>query len=230
MKVCSPLGVVENRQLKKRLYLDGQYINVFDQYEAFTYEKLSQVPEYLTGEDCIMLTDLKSGYHQLKMHPETFPNLCIEFGGKVYYFTHLPFGLSSACRVYTVLMSEVYRPFRVYGQRMTSLIDNINALFAFPRGGTANHDHRAVTILQIMSSLGVFLSTAKCQFLPAPQGKFLGLVVNVTETRFEIPQDEVDYILGVIKGALDAPAVTQRQLAQIAGLLVSVEPAVYIVC
>ena len=78
IKVCSPLDVVENRQHKKRLILDAQYLNVFDKYEAFTYEKLSQVPDYLSGEDCIMLTDLKNGYHQLRMHEDTFQFLCIE--------------------------------------------------------------------------------------------------------------------------------------------------------
>jgi hypothetical protein len=88
VKVCSPLGVVENRQLKKRLYLDGQYINAFDRYEAFTYEKLSHVPEYLTERDCIMLTDLKSGYHQLRMHEDTFPYLCIEFGQGILIYPY----------------------------------------------------------------------------------------------------------------------------------------------
>jgi hypothetical protein len=88
VKVCNPLGVVENRQLKKRLYLDGQYINAFDRYEAFTYEKLSHVPEYLTERDCIMLTDLKSGYHQLRMHEDTLPYLCIEFGQGIQIYPY----------------------------------------------------------------------------------------------------------------------------------------------
>jgi hypothetical protein len=101
-----------------------------------------------------------------------------------------------------------------------------HALFAFPCGATAAN-HMAVAILNIMSALRFFLCTAKCQFVPARQGKFLGLTVNVAKTRFGIPQDKLEYILGFIQRALDAPRVTQRQLAQIAGLLVSIKPAVY---
>lgn len=106
---------------------------------------------------------------------------------------------------------------------MTSYIDD--ALFAFPQGVTANH--QAITILKVMSALGFFLSTRKCQFLPPLRGKFLGLTVNVVETKFEIPQEKLEYILGVIRGALRAPSITQRQLAVIAGLLISGRPAIY---
>jgi len=111
---------------------------------------LSEVAEYLGSEDCFMLTDLKSGYHQLKMHPDTYRFLCIEFGGQLYYFTHLPFGVSSACKTYTVLMSEVYRPLRQAGQRLTALIDD--ALFAFKDDEHARA--RALAIVKVMSALG----------------------------------------------------------------------------
>ena len=64
-----------------------------------------------------MLTNLRAGYHQVKMHPKTYHFLEIEYKGQVYYFAHLPYGLSSACRAYNVLtlMGEVYRPFRLKG-------------------------------------------------------------------------------------------------------------------
>lgn len=42
--------------------------------------------------------------------------LGIQYKGQVYsvgYFAHLPFGLSSACKAYTVLMGEVYKPLRL---------------------------------------------------------------------------------------------------------------------
>lgn len=51
----------------------------------------------------------------------------MEFEGQGFCFTHLPFGLSSACRVYTIIMGKVYRPLREFGFTLTYLI----ALFAF---------------------------------------------------------------------------------------------------
>lgn len=70
--VISGLGVVVNRMGKKCLILDARYINLFDKYESFSCETLSDVPRYLPSGDYIMLTDFKSWYHQVKMHPSTY--------------------------------------------------------------------------------------------------------------------------------------------------------------
>ena len=129
-----------------------------------------------------MLTDFKSGYHQIKMHPNTYRFLGIEFEGQVYCFTHLPFGLSSACRAYTILMGEVYRPFRENGQNMTYLIDD--ALYAFK--DQVQGQYQARTILMVLTALGFFLSIKKCQLQLGTTGRFLGLIVNTTQLRFEI--------------------------------------------
>ena len=69
--VINGLGLAVDRNGKKRLILDARYINLFDRYEGFSYEGLSDVPQYLQPEDYIMLKDLKAGYHQVKMHPST---------------------------------------------------------------------------------------------------------------------------------------------------------------
>ena len=98
-------------------------INLFDEYHSFSFESLADVPQYPKPDDFIMLTDLKAGYHQVKMHPETHRSLGVQYRGQVYYFEHLPFGLSSACRAHTIIMGEVYRPLRQRGQRMSYLID-----------------------------------------------------------------------------------------------------------
>jgi len=221
--VISGLGVAVERTGKKRLILDARYINLFDKYEGFSYESLSDVPQYLQPEDLIMLTDLKAGYHQVKMHPNTYRFLGIQYKGQVYYFAHLPFGLSSACKAYTVLMGEVYMPLRIKGQRMSFLIDD--AFFAWH--GKQEAKRQAIIVLMILTALGLFLSISKCQLLALPTGKFLGLIVNAPERKFEIPIDKKEYILKLIEEALQANQLTARQLARIAGVLLSVKEAVH---
>ena len=51
-------------------YIILRYINFFDEYSSFSYERLSDVPQYVRPGDFICLTDFKSGYHQLKMHAD----------------------------------------------------------------------------------------------------------------------------------------------------------------
>ena len=221
--VISGLGVAVERTGKKRLILDARYINLFDKYEGFSYESLSDVPQYLRPEDFIMLTDLKAGYHQVKMHPNTYRFLGIQYKGQVYYFAHLPFGLSSACKAYTVLMGEVYKPLRVKGQRMSFLIDD--AFFVWH--GKQEAKRQAIIVLMILTALGLFLSIPKCQLLAKPTGKFLGLIVNAPQSKFEIPMDKRQYILRLIEDELQASRSTARQLAKIAGVLLSVKEAVH---
>ena len=221
--VISGLGVAVDRKDKKRLILDARYINLFDRYEGFSYESLKDVQQYLQPEDFIMLTDSKAGYHQLKMHPSTYRFLGIQYKGQVYYFAHLPFGLSSACKAYTVLMGEAYRPLRVKGQRMTYLIDD--AFFAWH--GKQEAKAQGIVVLMLLAALGFFLSIPKCQLLALPIGKFLGLLVNAPQVRFEIPPDKKEYILRLIEQGLQATSLAARQLTKVAGVLLSVKEAVH---
>ena len=221
--VISGMGVAVDRKGKKRLILDARYINLFDKYEGFSYESLSDVPQYLQPGDFIMLTDLKAGYHQVKMHPNTYRFLGIQYKGHVYYFAHLPFGLSSACKAYTVLMGEVYRPLRMKGQRMSFLIDD--AFFAWLSKPEAKR--QGMIVLMVLSALGFFLSIPKCQLLALPTGQFLGLIINAPQSKFEIPTEKKEYILQLIEEGLQKNGLTSRHLAKIAGVLLSVKEAVH---
>ena len=221
--VISGLGVVVNRLGKKRLILDARYVNLWVAYEAFSYEKLADIPGYLRPEDYIILTDMKSGYHQVRMHPATAPFLGIQFGRQTFYFEHLPFGLASACKAYTDLMQEVYRPLRERGLRMTALIDD--AMYAF--SGKAAAKAEGLIVLKILSALGFFLSWPKCQLPPQQSGKFLGLIVNAATSSFGVPADKLQYLQQLIAVCLEAQSVTPRQMAKVAGVLISVKPAVH---
>ena len=69
--VINGLGTAVDCVGKRRLILDARYINLFDEYHSFSYESLADVPQHLKPDDFLMLTDLKSGYHQVRMHPRT---------------------------------------------------------------------------------------------------------------------------------------------------------------
>ena len=220
--VINGLGVAVDRLGKKRLILDARYVNLWVAYEAFSYEKLADVPSYLQPEDFIILTDMKSGYHQVRMHPDTAPFLGIQFGGQVFYLEHLPFGLASACKAYTDLMQEVYRSLRMRGLRMTALTDD--ALYAF--SGKAAAKAEGLAVLKILSALGFFLSWEKCQLPPQQFGKVLGLTIKAANSSFETPADKLEYLKQLINKCLTAVSVTPRQMAKVAGVLISVKPAV----
>ena len=124
-------------------------------------------------------------------------------------------------------MAAVYRPSRMHGQRCTFLIeDDLLAL----AGGLPKAKYQAATILQLLTSLGFFLSLNKCALLPSPSGKFLGLTMNVPHLRFEVPADKVEYSLELIQAAIastTAGRVASRALARVAGVLFSLKDAIH---
>lgn len=67
----------------------------------FKYEQLQDAIDLIRLGSFMWTTDLKSGYHQLPMHPSAYPYLGARVGGQLYVLTCLPFGIASACRIYT---------------------------------------------------------------------------------------------------------------------------------
>ena len=106
---------------------------------------------------------------------------------------------------------------------MTYLIDD--AMFVWKGKDLAKRE--ALIVLMVMTSLGLFLSIQKCQLLAQPTGKFLGLVVNATNSKFEIPTDKRDYILQLLEESLQKDSLSARHLAKVAGVLLSVKEAVH---
>jgi hypothetical protein len=69
--------------------------------------------------------------------------------------------------------------------------------------------------------------SAKSKLLPSPEGRFLGLLVHAPSLSFSIPSDKVAKIMSAIEEALGANSITSRDLARVAGLLMSVKEALH---
>ena len=121
--ICSPLSVVENAEGKLRLVLNLRYLNRFLYQAKFKYKDLKVALLRFTEDDFLFKFDLKSGYHHLdifKSHQKW------ETDGKqhFYVFTVLPFGLSTACYVFTKLMCPLIRYWRGRGLRAVLYLDD----------------------------------------------------------------------------------------------------------
>ena len=68
--------------------------------------------------------DLISGYHHVDVHPKSQTYLGFEWKGSHYVFTVLPFGLATACYVFTKLLRPVVKYLRAKGVRVVVYIDD----------------------------------------------------------------------------------------------------------
>ncbi len=219
-QVCNSLGVASKAE-KLRMVVDPAYPNLLFKYLPLRYEQLSDLMTYILNTDWVTTTDEKSGYHHMALDPEIWTLLGFYWEGKYYVFTHMPFGVGPACRAYTTIKQELYRVLRDLGNiRMTFLIDDqINA--------AATKElalFQVYTIVLMKWALGFTLSVPKCIFEPTKLAPFLGMMVDIENLRFLLPEQKVAEFQTLV-GNLGMEA-TKRQLARVAGKLISYAPAV----
>ena len=126
--ICSPLSVVSNSVGKLRPVLNLRYLNQYLHVLTFKYEDLRVAALLFDAEEYFFKFDLKSGYHHVDIHPDYHTYLGFQWvtKGEAYYyvFTELPFGLSTACYLFTKIMRPLIRYWRGRGLKAIVYLDD----------------------------------------------------------------------------------------------------------
>ena len=107
--ICSPLSVVVGSGAKKRLVINLRHLNTFLWKQKFKYEDLRVAMLLFESGDYLFLFDLKSGYHHVDIADHHCKYLGFAWDGHFYVFTVLPFGLATACYIFTKLLRPLVR-------------------------------------------------------------------------------------------------------------------------
>ena len=75
-------------------------------------------------EDLLCTFDLTSGYHHVDIHPNSQSFLGFKWKERYYVFTVLPFGLATACYVFTKLLRGLVKLWQGEGIRCVMYIDD----------------------------------------------------------------------------------------------------------
>ena len=97
---------------KKRLVLNLRHLNRFFWMNKFKYEDLRTAMLLLKRGDYLFSFDLKSGYHYVEIAEVHHKYLVFAWNDASYVFTVLPFGLASACNIFTKLLWPLVRYWR----------------------------------------------------------------------------------------------------------------------
>ena len=97
----------------------------------FKMETLQRKGRSLFGSSSFGGSSYISGaYHHVDMHPSAFPYLRFEWEGRFHRFVVLPFGLSTAPHIFTLVMGHTVKFLRSVGVNLLIYLDD--ALFAVP--------------------------------------------------------------------------------------------------
>ena len=122
--VCSPLSVVENSARKKRLVINLRHLNRFLWKQKFKYEDLRIAMMLFKRGDYLFSFDLKSGYHHVDVANHHWKYLGFNWEGIDYVFTVLPFGLSTACYIFTKIVRPLVHYWRARGLCILVYLDD----------------------------------------------------------------------------------------------------------
>lgn len=221
---CNPLTVAKGKKL--RLVLDLRHPNQFIFKTKFKYEDLRHISKVLDSNQHYFSFDLESGYHHVDIFPthQTYLGFAWHFEQsrpKYFVFCVLPFGLSSACYLFTKLTRPLVYHWRAQGISSFMYIDD--GLIISPNLDSALRN--SVTVKESVIHSGFVPSKTKCFWQPHTSITFLGLVIDSTTLTFSVPSAKVAKLKEIVHDALSdhhhAKPIQVRLLARVTGKIVS---------
>ena len=220
--LCSPLSVFENSSGKKRLVINLRHPNQFLWKQKFKYEDLRVAMLLLEKGDYMFSFDLKFGYHHVDNAKEHWKYLGFSWESRFYVFTVLPFGLSSACYIFTKLVRPLVRYWRKSGLRVIVYLDD--GLCAM--GGESNALEASTLVQSTLSQAGFVANVKKSIWKPTQRLQWLGFVIELSQGLIEVPRDRLTAVACKLQRACQLKLVPAKQLASVVGSIISMGLAI----
>lgn len=165
----SPVVVVPKQNDEIRLCVDMRRANEAIIRERYPIPTVDEVLQSLNQSTMFSKLDLKWGYHQLELHPDsrsitTFTTHC-----GLYQYKRLMFGISSAPEVYQHVIQQSLQG--------CEGVANISDDIIVHGKNTEEHDRRLQRVLERLKEKNLTLNAEKCKF-HMTQMVFMGLVLS----------------------------------------------------
>ena len=210
-----------------RLVVDLRHINEHIEGATCKFETLAQLPMMLQKNDWMVSLDLKSGYYHIPVHPKYIKFLTTEMDGMLVSFRALPFGLSTAPRIFTKVMRVFVGAIRSRGIRVLPYIDD----FLLLASSRERAFRQRAFVEELINRLGLTRNVEKGYWEPTQDLIHLGVGIDTSRAIFYVPPWKFATLKGASRNLLVyAKAhrrwVSVRRLANIVGPAMSLYLAV----
>ena len=241
--VISPLSVaIREKDGKKRLVIDLRYFNLWLKYLTVRFDGVKDLADMVdtmqklgATEVVVCLSDMKAGYLHVPIAPECWKYFCFELAGVVMCYTVLNFGFSQSPRLYVGVEGLKHSVYRTLGVQLVEYIDDS----ARPYTSKEKSLITEKLLLRLGTLLGGYYSFGKMtrgpagevffekmQLWPERSVEFLGFLLDLVSRRISIPDKKLRYILRRVREWLEMDELAATDMARLAGLLISIQPAV----
>ena len=203
-----------------RLILNLREFNEIVEYRHFKMDSLLSVIR-LMEPNCFMASiDIKDAYYSFAIKPGDRHLLCFTWQGKLYHFTCLPNGLSSAPRKFTKLCKVPLTYLHKQGHISLGHLDDFYLQGRTQEQCLAN----VIDTVALFTRLGLVVHPDKSSFLPSQIITLLGFILNSITMTVKLTEDKAANLQKACQTLLRNKNPTIREVARVIGKIVSSFP------
>jgi hypothetical protein len=205
---------------KSRLVTDMRMINQFVNCKHFKMEGILTVRQSLRKGHYAITFDLKEAYNHVPVHKSFQKYLGFAHQGKTYTWRGMPFGLSDAPRVFSMIMKKVAQFIReTFHVNAVIYLDDL--LLTHPNRRHLKSIGEEVALF--LEALGLTVNREKSHLNPMRVFRYLGWVFDTSNMTLQLPEERklkaLDLVQKLKKSVHVGARLPVRVLAKVIGTL-----------
>ncbi|TLX66918.1 RNA-directed DNA polymerase, partial [Labilibacter sediminis] len=154
----APVLFVKKKDGSMRMCIDYRELNKVTIKNRYPLPRIDDLFDQLQGASYFSKIDLRSGYHQLKVHDDDVPKTAFRTRYGHYEFLVMPFGLTNAPAAFMDMMNRVCRP--MLDKSVIVFIDDI-LVYSKTENDHASHLRE---VLELLRKEKLYAKFSKCEF------------------------------------------------------------------